>query len=373
MRNKLLTSTLLGALVILAVIVVVATSGCGTAEQASPQAAPTDAQGILKQALSSKGDVTSGTGDINLSVAVTADASKMPAGAQAFLGQPITVSGTYSFNKDPKAAEASLTANIAGQSIPIALKAVNDQAWVQFMGQWYQVPADKMKEATDSTATTGQKPDATAIMQTLTAAGIDPTTWLTDMRVVGEDAINGTPTYHLAATVNVTQIASDAMKLVQSGALKGLMPGSAGTGGQVTSPSVTLPSQEELQALQKQLTGMFQTLTIDMWIAKDTYQFRQVEVKATIVPPAQSLQTESTATQGTSTTESATGALLEGIGQGIKSVSLDATVSLTPSATPVTVTPPADAKPISDLQQALSGLMGLFGGLGGGSLGTLGQ
>lgn len=378
MRKKLLTSTLMGALIVLALILAVATAGCGTATQASTQtsqAAPTDAQGILKQALSSAGNVSAGTGDFNVSVSVTADATKMPA-AQALLGQPITVSGTYSFNKDPMAAEANLTAAIAGQSIAMGLKTVNGQAWIQFMGQWYQMPADMMKKAADSTGTSEQKPDPAAIMQALTTAGVDPNAWLTDLRLVGEETINGTPTYHLAAAANVNQIVSDAMKLAQSGALKGMMPGGAagqstGTTGPATSPSVTMPSQQELQALASQLPAIFQNLTLDMWIAKDSYQFRQVQVKATIVPPAGSLQTESTATQGTATTQSATDALLQGLALGIKSISLDATVSLTPSATPVTVTPPTDAKPLSDLQQSLEGLMGVFSGaLGGGILGT---
>jgi hypothetical protein len=166
---------------------------------------------------------------------------------------------------------------------------------------------------------------------------------------------------------------------MQSGALKGMMPGGAaeqstGTTGQATSPSITMPSQAELQAMQGQLSTMFQSLTLDMWIAKDSYQFRQVELKATIVPPAET--TASTAAQATPTTDSATNALLAGAAQGIKSISIDAKVSLTPSTTPVTVTPPAaaDVKPFSDLQQSLSGLMGLFSGaLGGGTTGSTTQ
>ena len=374
MRKKLLTSTLMGAVIVLVVIVLVvivavATAGCGTAAQAAKaQAGPTDAQGILTQALST-GNVSSGTGDFNVKVAVTADAGKTPAGAQAFLGQPITVSGTYSFNADPKAAEANLNTAIVGQAIALGFKAVNGQAWIQLMGQWYQLPANAMKQAAGSTGTTGQKPNAAGIMQALTAAGVNPSTWLTNLHVAGEETINGTPTYHLAASVDANQIVSDVMKLIQSGAFKGMMPGGAadqstGTSGQETSPSVTMPSQEKLQALQSQLPAMFQNLTLDMWIAKDSYQFRQVEVKATIVPPAETQQTESTAAQGTSTTQSATQAMLEGIAQGIKSISIDAIISLTPSTTPVTVTPPAaaDVKTFSELQKSLGGLQSLFSG-----------
>ncbi len=103
MRKKLLTSTLIGALIILAVIVAVATAGCGTATQAAalPQAGPAGAQEILAKALASSGSITSGTGDFNVSVSINGDAGKMPAGAQAFLGQPITLSGTFAAQRKP--------------------------------------------------------------------------------------------------------------------------------------------------------------------------------------------------------------------------------------------------------------------------------
>ncbi len=51
MRKKLLTSTLMGALIVLVVIVAVASAGCGTASQASPQVqpAPATAEDILNR------------------------------------------------------------------------------------------------------------------------------------------------------------------------------------------------------------------------------------------------------------------------------------------------------------------------------------
>ena len=365
MRKKLLTSTLMGVLIILAVIVAVATAGCGTATQAAalPQAGPTDAQGILTQAFTSSDHITSGTGDFNVSVTIDADAGKLPAGAQAFLGQPITLSGTFAFSDDPQAAEATINASIAGQTIPVGLKAVDDKVWVQFMGQWYEAPADMM--GAGATGTTAKEPDMAGILQALTAAGVDPTTWMTNLKVVGEDSIDGTPTYHLSGTIDMSKIMTDVVKLMQDKTIQGMLPsvGSGAPGG--TGSSITMPSQEELQAVQGQLSTMFQNLTLDMWIAKDTYQFRQVELKATIVQPAET--TASTVAQATPTTDTATNALLAGAAQGIKSISIDATVSVAPAAAPLTVTPPAGAKPFSELEQSLSGLMGLFSGALGGA------
>ena len=116
--RKLLAYSLIGALLGLVVVAVV-TVGCGAASQslAPAQPAPSPPQAILQQALANPGQVTTGTGDVKVSLTINADQSKLPAGAQALIGQPITVSGTYSFSKNPQQAEADLTASIAGQSI----------------------------------------------------------------------------------------------------------------------------------------------------------------------------------------------------------------------------------------------------------------
>ena len=326
--KKLLTFSLIAALLGLVLIVAVVTVGCGTAPQslAPAQPAPSTPQAILQQALANTGQVTTVTGDAKVSLTVNADQSKLPAGAQALIGQPITISGTYYFNKNPQQAEADLTASIAGQSIAAGLEAVNGQAWIQLMGQWYQAPTGA-NNASETTTTGSQQPDLAGITQALTAAGVNPSTWLTNLQLVGEDTVGGTPTYHLSASVNVSQIVSDVAKLIQSGALKSIVPSSQESTASTasgTTPSVTMPSQQELQQLQSQLPAVFQTLTLDVWITKDTHQFRQVEVKATIVPPAETPQSQSASTESTQA--------LQGVAQGIKSIAVDATISLTPAS-----------------------------------------
>ena len=256
---------------------------------------------------------------------------------------------------------------------------MNGQAWLQFIGQWYQTPAGTNKAG--DTTTTGQESKAASIQQALTAAGVGPSTWLTDVKLVGEETIKGTATSHLSATVNPSQIASDLSKLATSGALKGLIPsGAEGTESTAlgSSTSETMPTQQELQQLKSNLSTAVQSLTLDVWVTTDTYQIRQLEVRASIVPPTESAQSESTTSGSTATTESAaqaaTRAALQGLVQGIKSVSLDVTVSLTPATTSLKVTPPTDAKPWSDLQTTLQGYMSMFSGaLGAGSTSTSGQ
>ena len=343
--GKARASSLIGALIILAVVVALAATGCGTAANAARQgaAAPTTAEGILAQAVASSQKVTSGAGEFNLSLAIAGDASKMPAGSALLFGQPIAVSGTFAFNGEAKAADATISASIAGQNLTAEVKAADKKAWIQFMGQWYELPANMMQKA-GVTSTPISTPDTAAIMQAIKAAGIDPATWLTGLKLVGDDTIDGTATYHLQGTLDFNKIMTDAMKLMQDKSFqsmidsmsKGLM-GSASTeatGG--TSSSVTASAAQRLQTVGSQLATMFKNLTIDMWIAKDSYQMRQAQVDATIVPPA---------------------------GQdakGISSATLKLTVSMAPATTPLTVTAPVDAKPFSDLQTALKGLVSLL-------------
>lgn len=342
MRKKLLTSTLMGVLIILAMILAVATAGCGTITQASAQTqpAPATAQDILNQALASSGDITSGTGDFNVSVTIDADKTKLPAGGEALLGQPITMSGTLAFSDDPQAAEATINASIAGQTIPLGLKVIDDKVWIQFMGQWYEAPADMM--GTGATGTTAKELDMAGMLQAMTAAGVDPTTWMVDLKVVGEDSIDGTPTYHLSGTIDMSKIMTDVVKLMQDKTIQGMLP-SMGSGMMgTTGSSLTMPSQEELQGLESQLGAMFKNVTLDMWVTKDAYQLRQVELNASIVPPAGQ------------------------DAQGINGIGIKATVSMAPATTALTVTPPADAKPLSELEKSLGALQGLFSGALGG-------
>ena len=353
--------TFIGALLVLAVVVAFVAAGCGTAAQSAAQGpAPSTAEGILAKAATASQSLTSGTGQFNLSVSVAGDASKLPASDAALLGQPITLSGTFAFNDKPQAVDASLNASIAGQSIALGLKAADKKAWIQFGGQWYDMPADAA-QLTGSTGTTLSAATKDTLMAAVKAAGIDPVTWLTGLKIVGDDTIDGTKTTHLQGSIDFTKVMADALKLMQDKTIQGVIGsldtsklGSLGTGDStVTSggaTSITIPSATELQTLQTQVGQMFKNLTVDVWVTKDTYQVRQMQLDATITPPA----------------GETTGSTI----QGINSVALKFTLSIAPATTPLTVTAPADVKPFTDLQKALSGLASTFSGILGGGTDT---
>jgi hypothetical protein len=312
----------MGAVLALILLLGVATAGCGgTLSSTQATADPSTPVGMFQSALANLGQMPTVAGDINGAITITGDPATMPAAVQLVFGQPIPVSGTYSYDKNAKAFQADLTVTIAGQSIPVAIEAVDGQAYLQFMGQWYQLPI-----AAD--ALTG---------------GLDPTAWLANVQLVADEPVKGATASHLSATIDVNQMAADLAKLKSSTTSSGATSSGAASGG-TTSGGATSSSEASSAG---SITSAIQSLTLDAWVTKDTRQPLQLEVKANVVPPPQTTQSGSTAS---------------GITQSIKNVSVDATVSIGPSTTPVTVTPPTDAKPWSDLQTTLQGYMSLFSG-----------
>lgn len=330
-------ATYLTAVLLAVAALGLAVAGCGDA-QSAPKAGADTPQGILNQAMTAGVPISNGTGQFDLTLAVNGDPAKMPAEAKAMLAQPITLTGTVSASEKPMAFDMSMTVSLAGQNLPLGMKMTGDKAWIQFMGTWYEAPAELMSAM--STATTDSKTTTDALLQAFKNAGIDFSTWITGLKTVGEDDLDGTKAYHLSGNLDINKVLADVMKMAQDKNLQSAIPGMDALG--TTGSSVPLPTGAEMEELQKQLGSMFQTFTVDVWITKDGYQVRKAAIDAKIVPPAG---------------EDA---------QGIDDIALKMNVSMAPTDSPVTVTPPVDAKPFSELEQALGALSGLFSGMLGG-------
>jgi hypothetical protein len=315
-----------------------AVAGCGGV-QSSPKAGATTPEGIMNQAMTASTSFGNGTGQFDLSIAVNGDAATMPAETAAMLAQPITLTGTFSASEKPMALDISMTAALAGQNLPLGLKMTGGKAWIQFMGTWYEAPAELMTAM--PAATTDSKTTNDSLLQVLKTAGIDVNTWITGLKIVGEDDLDGTKAYHLSGSIDMSKVVADALKMSQDKNLQSAIPGMDALGS--TGTSLALPTGTDMAELQKQLGTMFQTFTVDIWVTKDDYQVRKAAINAKIVPPAGQ------------------------DAQGIKDITLTMNFSMAPSDAPVTIIPPAGARPYSELETALGALSGMFGGMLGGS------
>jgi hypothetical protein len=350
--RRLRVSTLICAALIAVLLLALVASGCGTSAASAPKAPAATPQEMLKQAFDSSQKVTSAGGDFSMTLTVDGDPATMDAQTAAMFSKPITLSGTMAFAQTPMALDMTLNLSLAGQALDVGIKANDKNAWIQLMGQWYETPADLMKQMSAGGAGTMDKTQQDAIMQAVKDMGIDPVKWLSGLTVVGNDSLDGTDTVHLTSSVDFAALMADVSKMMQDKTILGLVQslGSSALGSTglslpdgTTDTSIPVPSAAELKTATDQLTAMFKTLKIDFWLTKDAYEMRQMAFDTTIVPPA-------------SDTSS-----------GLNSLGLKMTMAMKPLASPLTVTAPAGAKPYTELESALGALSGMFGGVLGGT------
>ncbi len=338
-------------LIAIMLMVVLAAVGCGGSS--ASMAGDDSPQGILAAALAASENMNSATGDFEFTMSFDVDTSQMSDEeremAGAFLDEPITVAGSFATSSEPLAADLSIALNMAGETMDVGLKLVGEDAWISLLDQWYEAPPE-LKEAMGESST--QETKAADVMALMNELGIDPVTWLKDAKLAGEEEIDGTAVYHLTGAPDMAKVMTDGLALMSSEEFMTLMD-PTGAMGESLGMEEMMPSADELQEVQNQMTDMFKDFVIDVWIAKDTSLVHKVAVAAHIVPPAE-----------------------EGMDMGMSAVDFAVTMSLHDINESVTVAPPASALPYTDLEKALEEnpemFMGPFMGLMSGAMGGYG-
>jgi hypothetical protein len=311
------------------------TVGAQTAALPSADLSP---GGILAKAMAASQNMTSAKGTFDVGISFDADVSQLPEEAKALVGQPMKVSGTLAYGNHPTAVEFTVGISAAGRDMNIGMKLLDDKAWFRFMDQWYEAPPEMRGFLGDPSA---QKAKVTDIRQLLSDLGIDPANWLKDLRLVGEETVDGGDAYHLAASPDLTKMMTDVVGLMQSGKLMNLL-NPAGSGAALGASSSVLPTADELQQMQKQLEAMFTELAADLWIDKEDFTVLKFTAAARMTPPPG----EDPA--------------------GVNAITLNVAMSLQDINQPVTVEPPTSTQPWTALQKALQEnpgiLMGPFSG-----------
>jgi hypothetical protein len=320
---------------VLAIGTTIGATGCGTsAQSAAVPSASLSPESILTAAVAASQNMTSAKGSFEVTISFDADLSQLPEEQKALLDQPMKVSGTLAYASEPRAGDFTVGVSAAGQVMDIGLRLVGGKAWVRFTDQWYEGPPEIQQALGDPSE---QNSKTTDVQQLLGNLGVDPATWMTGIRLVGEETLDGVDAYHLAAKPDITKMMTDLMKLIQSGELTKLLD-ATGSAGALGGASSALPAAGELQDMQKQLESMFQDLAVDLWIAKDGFAMLKFTAGARMTPPP---------------------------GQdaaGLNAMRLSATVSLQDINEPVAVEAPTSAKPFADLQKAMEDNPGMFMG-----------
>jgi hypothetical protein len=283
-------------------------AGCGSSGSS------TDARALIDKAF--KQSISSADVTLNIQAKVNGVAS---------LSQPISfkVAGPYQSNGKGKLPSFNWQISIAGggQAFSGGLLSTGDNAFVNFQGTNYEI-------GTASIAKINQQRTQTGGAKSLKDFGIDPQAWVKDPQNKGDGNVNGVDTTHVQATVDVGRMFTDFNKTIAK---------AGGAMGTTATPRQLTPSQ--LSTIEQ----VVKSPKFDIYVGKSDSKIRRLAVSVDFQIPA-SQQAKFKGAQG-----------------GTLTFSID----FANVGKPQTITAPANARPISELQQQLGGITGGLGGLGG--------
>jgi hypothetical protein len=195
---------LLGLIAILALV----GAGCGGGDEGGGGGDP-EARGLLERAFAKQID----SGDVAIDV-------KADLKGSASLNGAFSVSVSGPFQSRGKTELPLLDWDIAvqgqGQSLEGALVLAQDNAFVEFQGQSYELGTEIYQQFAQSY---GQQQEASGA-QSLDDLGVDPASWLEEPTVEDGEEIGGDATQLVAGSVDVGKLVRDFSELVQNPAVQ---------------------------------------------------------------------------------------------------------------------------------------------------------
>jgi hypothetical protein len=192
---------------IAALMLVVA--GCGgddapTAEESA------DAQALLEKAFSKQVD----SADIKLNVKADLEGLDQLKGPVS-----LSISGPFKSSGEDQlpVLDWDLEAKFAGQTIDAGIVVTDDNAYVNFRGQDYEVGEQFFDQLKTSFAKQQKQAGG---QQSLKQFGIDPTDWLEDPKVEDGEDIGGDSTRKISGDVDTQKVVEDALGALRSPALR---------------------------------------------------------------------------------------------------------------------------------------------------------
>jgi len=308
----------------LALTLALAVAGCGSKKKSSGNGGggSLDGAAIVAKSATAMNQLKGATVGFDLSANVGIDAAKVSASNKALLKDPITVNGTVKFNGASVSAskvDLTATAKAGGQSYDVGAKIDGNQGWLGFMGQWYVLPMSSLGQLTSASPTPSASGSPSGVASQLQSLlGVDTNSIVTSNDLVGTETIDGTDAYHVSNKVDAAALATTLSTLAQSS--------SALTG----SSTSTTSAADTIKALQSALKD----LKVDTWYEKDNFYLKKLVITAKM-----DLSSDA-----------------QVAAQGIKTVDLKITVTLSDFNADVTVTAPSNPLPIDQLTSNLGSL-----------------
>jgi len=282
-------------------------AGCGGDDSSSE-----DAQALLEKAFGK--EVNSGDLEIDAEAQIDGLAS---------LAGPLTFSMSGPFKTEDRrqvpVLDWDISAQGAGQELDAGLIVAEDNAFVEYGGESYEVGPELFGQIQEQYAR--QRPEEEP---TLRSYGIDPATWLEEPRVEDGEDIGGDPTRVVTGSVDVEKVVRDLYSLTRSDAFRRQLESQ----GQ-TVPEVPEPSDEDIDKIVEAVDRLELEVNVD---EQDT--LRRLALDADFTVP-------------------------EGTGDGqIKGGSLSFAFTLNEVGVEPQIEVPSDPRPLTELTQRFGGVLG---------------
>jgi hypothetical protein len=237
----------------------------------------------------------------------------------------LSVQGPYETggNQTIPKANWDIAASASGQNFSAGFISTGDNAWVGFQGQNYEVGTQAVAQINQQIKQAAGKNKNKGLSQ----FGIDPRNWLKDAKDEGTDKVAGVDTNHVSAALDVGRFLDDLNAVVKKAG------GTTGAAAQIT------PQQK------KEVQDVVKNPRFDVYVGKSDNVIRRLSADLSFTVPANK-QTQ--------------------LG-GLKSGTLSFSIEFADVGKPQTITPPQNAKPLSELTTQLGGLGGVLGGATGSS------
>jgi hypothetical protein len=311
-------------LLVLAVALVALTVGCGKAATQVDSSAP----GLIKAIFDSQSDAKSAVCPFDAEVKVESDPSQLTEEdllPMNMLQSGVKATGTFSFDYDHQLMDIDVTASMSGVSYNMGIRMIKQQMFMSILGQWYDVTPALEESSTDYKDIWKQR-DQQAVQDALTRAGLDMQDWFGQVKLVGQETLDGTPVYHVTCAPDMQKIITDGLAILQNKEIMAIVD-PTGQLAESLADSEDMPTGADLADLQAMIPQMFPLFSVDLWASSGDNIVRKLALDAKVVPPA---DTDS---------------------QGIKSVSVSMTMSYKDINKPVSIKAPDKVLPYSSFQQ----------------------
>ena len=303
-------------LVLLCTVALTATglAACGAGDPGATgsTASAGSAQDLVRQTFAAGKGIHSG----KLDAVLRADLNGLP-----MLSGPVAlkVSGPFASRGAGQVPSFDLALALAlgGQTLSAGAVSTGDKGYLRFQGEAYAVDDASWAKVAKAFTGASKRPGGS-----LQALGIDPLTWLADPKVAGQEDVAGVPTTKISSPVAVGALLDDLARLL-------------GKAGGVTGGTAGVPARLS-PAARKAIQDAVTSATVDLWTGTQDHLLRRAAVRIAFDVPQDQRAKAGGLSSGT--------------------VALDLT--LTDLNQPQTITPPANAKPLSGLTGLLHGLLG---------------